>query len=279
MTSVSRSVLLVAAAGLTAVLAAGCSGTHPASRSAAAPSPGQAIELAAAHARLANSVTANLTLQGSGSAAVTMSGSLSEVLRPNLAAELNFPSMSMTGHALPGGMSEIITGNAAYLKLSLLSQLTGGKWLKVPFSELDKALGVNFEQFVQQAQNNSPLTQMQLLAGATGVRVVGTGTIGGVPVTEYSGTYTMSAALKRLPASLRSQVEQQATKAGISSVSFNAWLDSQQQVRKLVLVEHGTMEDMTVTMLVTSINQPVSIQLPSAADVVTIPQSALNLGS
>lgn len=276
--------LLLAAAGLTAVLVAGCSGTtpqtHPASRAAAAPSPGQAIELAAAHARLANSVTANLTMQGSGSAPMTMSGSLSEVLRPNLAAELDFPSMSVSGQSLPGGMSEIITGNAAYLKLSVLSQLTGGKsWLKVSFSELDKALGVNFEQLIQQAQNNSPLTQMQLLAGATGVRVVGTGTIGGVPVTEYSGSYTMSAALKRLPASLRSQVEQQATKAGIRSVSFNAWLDSQQQVRKLVLVEHGTMEDMTVTMLVTSINQPVSIQLPPAADVATIPQSALNLGS
>jgi hypothetical protein len=283
--SLSRSVLLAAAAGLTAVLAAGCSGspqaggtgTHSTSRSAT--SPRQAIELAAAHARLANSVTANVTMQSSGSTPLRLSGSLSEVLRPNLAAEIDFPAMSAAGVSVPGGMSEIITGKAAYLKLSALSQLTGGKsWLKVPFSELDKTLGVNFEQLIQQAQNNNPLTQMQLLAGATGVRVVGTGTIGGVPVTEYSGSYTMAAGLQRLPAALRSQVEQQATKAGISSVSFNAWLDGQQQARKLVLVEHGTMADMTVTMLVTSINQPVSIQLPPAADVATIPQGVLNMG-
>jgi len=278
-----RPALLAAAAALTAVLAAGCSGTPQASHtdhagSGAAPAPGQAIELAAAHAAVANSVTANITMRGSGSTPLTMSGSLREVVRPNLAAELNFPSLSAAGQSLPGGMSEIVTGKAAYLRLSGISQLIGGKsWLKVPFSELDKALGVNFEQLIQQAQDNSPLVQMQLLAGATGVRVVGTGTIGGIHVTEYSGSYPMAAALKRLPAGLRSQVGQQAVKAGISSVSFNVWLDGQQQVRKLIVVEHGTMEDMTVTMLVTSINQPVSIKLPPAADVATIPQSALNL--
>lgn len=286
MVSLYRPALLAAAAGLTAVLAAGCSGTPQASHagsaashagSGAAPAPGQAIELAAAHAAVANSVTADLTIRGSGAAAMTMSGSLSELIRPNLAAELSFPSLSAAGQSLPGGMSEIITAKAAYLKISGISQLTGGKsWLKVPFSELGKAFGVNFEQLIQQAQNNSPLVQTQLLAGATGVRVVGTGTIGGVAVTEYSGSYTIAAALKRLPASLRSQVEQQESKAGITSVTFKAWLDNQQQVRKLIVVEHGSVESVTVTMLLTSINQPVSIKLPPAADVATIPQSALN---
>jgi hypothetical protein len=45
----------------------------------------------------------------------------------------------------------------------------------------------------------------------------------------------MSAAPSRLPASLRSQVEQQASAAGITSASFNVWLDGQQQLRKLIL--------------------------------------------
>lgn len=272
-------------AGLTAVLAAGCSaatgsGAGTAAGASAAPSPGQAIELAAAHAALANTVTANFTVQGSGSAALTMSGSISEVIRPNLAAEIEFPTVSMAGVSVPGGMSEIITTRAAYLKLPTLSELTGGKpWLKVPFSELDKALGVNIEQLIQQAEDNSPLLQTQLLAGATGVRVVGTGTIDGVRVTEYSGSYTMSAALKRLPASLRSQVRQLVSKAGITTVSFKAWLDDQQQVRKLIADEHGSLEDSTVTMLVTSINRPVSIQLPLPADTATVPVSTLTSGS
>lgn len=300
--SISRSVLVAAAAGLTALLAAGCAATPQASNgsgatathttsgsgaassgaasSAAAPSAGQAIELAAAHAALATSVTADLTMQGSGSEALTMSGALSEVLKPQLEAELDFPTISVSGQSLSGGLSEILNAKAVYLKMSSLSQVTGGKtWLEVPFSELSKALGVNFEQLVQQAQNNSPLLQTRLLAGAKDVHVVGTGTVDGVAVTEYSGTYTMSAALKRLPASLRSQVEQQASKAGITTVSFNAWLDDQQQVRKLILVENGSVESMTITMLVTSINQPVSIQVPLPADVATVPQSTLNSGS
>jgi hypothetical protein len=282
--SLSRPVLLAVAAGLTAVLAAGCSGTpqaspgtHKSAGSAGAPSPAQAIQLAAAHARLANSVTANIAIKASGSGAMTMSGSLSEVIRPQLEAELNFPTLSAAGQSVPGGLSEIVTTQAAYLKLSSLSSLTGGKtWLKLPFSELSKALGANFEQLIQQAENNSPLTETQLLAGATDVRVLGTGTVDGVAVTEYSGSFTISAALSRLPASLRSQVEQQASAAGITSASFKVWLDDQQQARKLILVENGSKEDLTVTMLVTSINEPVSIQVPSSADVATIPQSALN---
>jgi hypothetical protein len=283
--SLSRPVLLAAAAGLTAVLAAGCSGTpqasspsaHQSASSAGAPSPGQAIELAAAHARLDTSVTANVAIAASGSSAMTMSGSFSEVIRPQLEAELNIPTLSASGQSVPGGLSEIVTTQAAYVKLSSLSSLTGGKtWLKLPFSEVSKALGTNFEQLIQQAQNNSPLTQAQLLAGATGVRVLGTGTVDGVAVTEYSGSFPMSAALSRLPASLRSQVQQQASAAGITSASFNVWLDDQQQVRKLILVEHGSKEDLTTTMLITSINEPVSIQIPPSGDVATIPESALS---
>lgn len=283
--SLSRPVFLAAAAGLTAVLAAGCSGTpqaspsgtHQSVGSAGAPSPARAIELAAAHARLATSVTANFTMQGSGSAAMTMSGSLSEVTRPQLQAELDFPTVSVAGQSLPGGISEIITTRAVYLKFSSLSSLTGGKaWLEVPFSEMSKTLGASVDQLIQQAQNNSPLLQTQMLTGATDVRVLGTGTVDGVAVTEYSGSYTTSAALRRLAASLRTQVKQQVSTAGITSVSFNVWLDDQQQVRKLILVEHGTTEDLTVTMLVTSINQPVNIKFPPPADVATIPQSGLN---
>jgi hypothetical protein len=62
--------------------------------------------------------------------------------------------------------------------------------------------------------------------------VLGTGDRRRVAVTEYSRSYTMSAAPSRLPASLRSQVEQQASAACITSASFNVWLDGQQQLRK-----------------------------------------------
>lgn len=279
-----RSVLVVAAAGLTAVLAAGCSGTPQvgttSSGSGTASSPTQAVELAAAHAAVANSVTADLTIQGSGDAAMTISGSYSEVLRPQLEAEASFPTISVGGQSVPGGMTEIITNSAAYMRFSLLSQLTGGKpWLEVPYSSLDKALGANFEQLIQQAQNNNPLVQTQMLAGATDVRMMGTGTINGVHVTEYSGSYTMAEALRHLPSSLGSQFKQQLAKAGITSVGFKVWLDDQQQVRKLIVVDHGSAEDVTVSMLVTSVNKPITISAPPSSQVASIPLGALSSGN
>lgn len=282
--SLSRSLLIAAAAALTAVLAAGCSGTPRAGTASAgadaASSPSQAIQLAAAHAALANSVTADFAVQGSGQAAMTISGSFREVIRPQVTAEADLPTLTVAGQSVPGGLTEIITGNAAYMRLSVLSQLTGGKaWLKVSFSELDKALGANFEQLIQQAQNDNPLVQTQMLAGATDVQKVGTGTISGVHVTEYSGSYSMSEALRHMPASLGSQLRQQFSKSGITSVSFEIWLDDQQQVRKIVAVDHGSAEDVTVTMLVTSINQPVTITVPPSSEVASIPLGALTSGA
>jgi hypothetical protein len=274
--TLSRSVLVVGAAGLTAVLATGCA----ASGSGAAASPTQAVELAAAHAALANSVTADFSMQGSGQAAITISGSYSEAVRPQLKAEADFPTVSIAGQSVPGGMTEIITSNAAYMRFSELSQLTGGKpWLEVSYSDLDKALGVNFQQLVQQAQNGNPLVQTQMLAGAKDVRVVGTGTIDGVHVTEYSGSYTTSEALRHLSGSLATQFKQQLAKAGITSVGFQVWLDDQQQVRKIIAVDHGSAEDVTVTMLVTSINKPVNVTVPPSSEIASIPLSALTSGN
>jgi hypothetical protein len=46
--------------------------------------------------------------------------------------------------------------------------------------------------------------------------------------------------------------------------------------RRLIMVEHGTGETVTVTLNVTGINQPVNVSLPPAGQVATIPASALS---
>lgn len=284
---VSRSLLLAATAGAAALLATGCSGASQAGHgtqsagAAANATPEQTIQLVAAHARLATSATATIAMQGTGAAAMTMSGTMDEQIRPQLLAVANFGTVRVAGQSLPGGLSEILTSKALYMRFSALGVLSGGKtWVEVPYSELSQATGgVNLGQIIQQAQNNSPLLQTQLLAGATGVRKVGTSTINGVPVTEYTGSYSMSAAIARMPASSRAALRQQTATAGIKSVDFDVWVDGQQQARKLVLTEHGSLENLTMTMLVTSINQPVTAQLPPASQTVTIPLSTLTAGN
>ena len=266
---------LLVAAGLAA---AGCSGGHSGS-AAPAPTPQQAVLLAATHAEAATSVAATFSMRiGQGASGVTMSGSMAEQVRPHLLVQANITSMEAAGASLPGGMTEIVTDRAFYLQSSLFGSIASGKsWIEMPFSSLG-ASGDAITQLFQQAENNSsPLAQTKLLAGATGVRKVGTGTVNGVPVTEYTGHFTIAEALAKLPARDRQAVQQATAKAGVSGGDFTIWLDDQQQVHKLILTEQGTSMSMSMTMTVTSMNQPVNIQVPAGSQVKVI--SAGDLGS
>ena len=51
--------------------------------------------------------------------------------------------------------------------------------------------------------------------------------------------------------------------SGISMTRFRAWMDSTHQVRKLVLIEIGNNTKITITLVITSINQPMHIMMPS----------------
>ena len=280
--SPAKGLLAAAAAGLAALLAAGCSaGTaqHAATPAKPGASPQQAVELAAYHAKTATSVTATVSMQMTGAVTMTMSGTLAEQIRPRLLAEMRIPVLKAAGQTLPGGMTEILAGQAFYMHAPDLP-LPGGKpWVKIPFSDLTGTSGVNLGQLLQQAQNENPMMQAQMLASAKGVHEAGKTTVGGVPVTEYTGHYSMADALASIPASERSAADQQMTKAGVGSVDFTVWLDDQQMVRKLVLTVPSSAFTMTMTMLVTGINQPVTVQLPAASQTTVAPASALKSGS
>ena len=114
-----------------------------------------------------------------------------------------------------------------------------------------------------------------MLAAAKDVRAVGTQTIDGVSTTHYTGTYSLSAGLAKLPASQRAVAQKGLQTLGVKTVRFNVWIDGQHQTRKIIVAEAGSVENMTMTMQVTGINQPVRVTLPPASQVATIPASAL----
>lgn len=277
----------LAAAGTMIILAssvAACSssgGGKPGSGQQAQ-TPQQAIELAANTSRAINTfaATVNVKLNSSaGSAgAVNLTGTVTEQLHPSLLAEADYSSFAAAGHSFPGGMSEVITADSVYIKLSLLTQAlhTDKPWIAIPFSALSKASGINLSSLFNQLQTSSPLSQSQLFAGATNVRKVGTGTINGVPVTEYSGSVSMTQALAKLPADLRSSLGPIIKKAGINSARFSEWLDAQNQVRKVIVTESGSKFSETITTTVNSINQPVHIRKPAASQTISLPASILN---
>ncbi|MBV9793792.1 MAG: hypothetical protein JO016_07600 [Actinobacteria bacterium] len=234
----------------------------------------QAVRLAAERAQKATSFAADVTVKTTGTADTAISGTLQEQTRPSPLAVADFGSVTISGNQIQGGIQEIVNSSGLYLKMAELARQTGKPWVEIPASELSKAAGASFSQLIQNGSND-PLLQTQMLSSSTNVKKVGTATVDGVPTTEYTGTYPISAGLAKLPAASRSKIASQLQQQGLTSENFTVWLDGQQQVRKVVTAAKGTSESVASTIVVTSINQPVSVSVPPAAQVATVPASEL----
>jgi hypothetical protein len=207
-----------------------------------------------------------------------MTATFAEQLHPALLASVNIESLSSAGMSLPGGLTEIITPATLYMKWSFLTQtlhLTK-PWLAIPVSSISKSSGINLSQIFSQATGSGPLTQSQLLQGATSVRQAGTGSIDGVPVTEYRGTVPLDKGISYLSGSAKTEAQQAIAAAGFSTATFTVWVDGQHTVRKAVVTEVGKTVTETITTTITSINQPVSIALPTAGQTSQLPGGDLS---
>jgi hypothetical protein len=284
------------AAGLAAIAAAALTGcganSSSGSGSAAAGTPAApggtpaapggalgAVRLAAKTASGANSFTGTMAIQiaakpgASGSGDFALAATFAERLHPALLASVDIGSLSSSGTSLPGGLSEIVTPGTLYLKWNFLTQelhLTR-PWLTIPVSAMSKSSGVNLGQIFGEATGSGPLTESQLLAGATAVRQVGTGTLDGVPVTEYTGTLPLDKGIAYLSGSARTQLQQAITAAGFTTAAFTVWIDGQHLVRKAIVTEVGKTVSETTTTTITSINQPLSVTVPSASQTSPLP--------
>ncbi len=94
-------------------------------------------------------------------------------------------------------------------------------------------------------------------------------------MTEYEGAYSAASGLAYVKATLGSaqsaQAMKQVTAMGVATVRFRAWLDPQQRLRKLVLIEAGTHANLTATQTIVSINRPANIQFPLASETYVVP--------
>ena len=281
--SKSRLAVAGAVACLTATVAACGSTGGSATGAAAAPlSPTQAVLLAAHSAEKVNTFTGTISLQGTvneagASGPIDIAGSMSGQMHPSLLLSENFTTFTAGGENL-APMGEVLTTKDLYMKLGMLTQSlhTSKPWVEMPISALSTKSGINLGSLFSEAQNSSPLTEVQLLAGASGVKKVGTGTVGGVPVTEYSGTTAIAKAIDALPADTRAGMQKAVASTGIKTASFKVWLDGGNQGRKAVVTEDGTALSETITVTLTSMNQPVTITPPPASQVTALPASALS---
>ena len=285
-------VVVAAVAGCSGSPSGPGSGSGSGSGTPAAGSALDAVKLAAKTASGATSFTGTMSLKvtpkpeasaASGAAAgdVSMSATFAEQLHPSLLASVDIGTLSAAGQSLPGGLSEIITPATLYLKWSFLtSTLHMSKpWLAIPVSSMSASSGINLSQIFASAQSSGPLTESQLLAGASSVHQTGTGTIDGTPVTEYTGTLPLDKGIAFLSGSAKTQVQQAIATAGFKTATFTVWIDGQHLVRKSVVTEIGKSVTETVTTTITSIDKPVNIPVPPASQTTSLPASALSSGS
>lgn len=275
------------AAGLVVIVAAAATGCSASSSSGAgggasgqaSVSPLGAVQLAAKTANSANSFTGTMIMRGTakpgakGAAEpMSMDATFAERVHPSPLARINISSISSPGMPMPGGITEVGTATTFYIKWPYINQLMHltKPWLVFSISSATMSSAIDLSQTMDEASGNGPLAQSQMLAAATSVRQVGTGTIDGVPVTEYTGKLPLDKASSYLSGTAKSVVEQANANAGFSVATFTDWIDAKHMVRKSVITEVGTdiTENLTVTM--TSINQPVNITVPPASQTTSL---------
>jgi LppX_LprAFG lipoprotein len=267
---------LITAAGLFAAavtLIAGC-GSAATTTHGAAPKPltaRQALSLAVSSSQQITSASTTLSVKTTGSTAAATTGSMQMQLKPSLLISANL-KVAVAGQTIP--VSEIIRDKTIYLKVPGLSQHVGKPWLKISLAQL-AGNGAAFSQLLQSVQSGNPLDQTKLLSVSKDVHATGTQVIDGVTTTRYAGSYTPSAALAAMNPSLR-KLMGPGLKQIKGNVKFTVWIDAQHRTRRLVATENVNGQTVVTTINITAINQPVSITLPPASQVTTVPSSLLN---
>jgi len=249
-----------AVAAVAAITVAGCKpGVYTSSPSGSSSQSGMsssALSLAAQQTQQMRSFSADVEIQATGALNATLTGTLREVTTPS-------PVMSLHANAgALGNIRVIVSNGMAYLKSPFLMHAYGKPWVMGSMNTMSSTSGLNLGPLLGLLSTSSPLVQVPLFSQGSNIRMMGHSMMDGSRMSEFGGHYMLSHVL----GSLNSQVQpsmQSVMNSGISMTRFRAWMDSTHQVRKLVLIEIGNNTKITITLVITSVNQQMHINMPS----------------
>ena len=257
----------LSAAALIAVAACGSSSANESGGTSL--TPREALVAAVSHTQKVTSAVETLNVKVSGAQSLSTTGTVQVQLKPALLVGANL-SIAEAGKTTP--IKEVLTSKAIYFSApSLTGQLSSKPWVKIPLSALKGTSAASFGQLFHSLQSDSFTNQTELLTVAKNAHMVGKQTINGTPTTEYAGSFKASQALKSLPASFRSAMSSELQALGSNPINFHVWIDGQNHVRKMVETESVSGENVTTTVYISAINQPVHITVPSASQTAPMP--------
>lgn len=214
-----------------------------------------ALSLAAQQSQQIRSFTAHLEIQASGALNATLIGTLKEVTTPS-------PLISVRAHAGALGSIRLILSNGmVYLKSPLMAGMYHKPWVQGPTSAMSDISGLNLGPLLGLLQTSSPSVQLPLFSRGMNVRQMGSMGSMGSGMTEFGGHYSLSSAMNSLSAGLRPSM-QPVMNSGVNMTRFRVWMDRGHMARKLVLIVLGQHTRIVITLVITSVNRPVHIQLP-----------------
>jgi hypothetical protein len=244
-----------------AVAVAGCkpgaySGASSTGSHSGTTSSASAFSLAAQQTQSIRSFSADLKIQAAGALNATLTGTLREVTTPT-------PIIAIRARAgALGNIRVILTNGMAYVRSPLLMRSYGKPWVMGSASSMSSTSGVNLGPLLSLLTTSSPLVQVPLFSQGSNLRMMGHSMMDGSRMSEWGGHYMLSHVLGSLNAQMQPSF-QSMMNSGVRMTRFRAWMDSTHQVRKLVLIEIGNNTKITITLVITSINQPMQIRIPS----------------
>jgi hypothetical protein len=248
-----------AIAAAAAITVAGCKPgvytSNSSSGSQSGMSSSSALSLAAQQTRQIRSFGAAVEIQATGALNATLTGTLHEVTTPT-------PVMSLRANAGGLGRIRVILSNGmAYMKSPFMMNTFGKPWVTGSMNAMSSTSGLNLGPLLALLSTSSPLVQVPLLPQGSNIRMMGHSMMYGSRMSEWGGHYMLSNVLSSLNSSLRPGMRS-VMNSGISMTRFRAWMDARHMVRKLVLIEVGNNTRITITLVITSINQPMHIMMP-----------------
>jgi hypothetical protein len=251
---------IAAVAAAAAITVAGCKPgvytSNSSSGSQSGMSSSSALSLAAQQTQQVRSFSAAVEIQATGALNATLTGTLHEVTTPT-------PLMSLHANAgALGNIRVILSNGMAYMKSPFMMNTFGKPWVMGSMNTMSSTSGLNLGPLLGLLSTSSPLVQVPLFSQASNVRMMGHQFMNGSRMSEWGGHYMLSNVMGSLNSSLQPGF-QSVMNSGINMTRFRTWMDSTHQVRKLVLIEVGSNTRITITLVITSLNQPVHIRMPS----------------
>ncbi|MDX6255676.1 MAG: hypothetical protein QOJ11_2010 [Frankiales bacterium] len=207
-------------------------------------------------------------------AALTLHFAGKERWSPSQAADLTLTGVHVAGTAV-GTARMLVTDQAIYVKLPMLSSLLHKPWAKISFKDSTSIGGVDLGQFAGQAQQLQPVQYLSMLASSANVKPVGKPvTIDGVSTRHYTGTVDLQKALAALP-HVSEVWSKLATSEGLKAVHLDAWLDSANRPRKLTMTLSSAALSLTVNLHLSSYGVKVVLTTPPSGQTLDLTKGLL----